>query len=173
MAVQRGVKAGKISKPYGLRGEVHMILFPSVVQNIETGIPLFIDLDGQRVPYFIESADPVSEDQAIVKLEFIHSIEEAKKVSGCDVYLDPKYHHTEFENGKDELGNVLGYMAYDKTLGILGRVIDFVPSEMNPVWLIAYQERELMVPATQEFILSVDHKKQSIILDLPQGITDL
>ncbi len=66
MAEPGGIKAGKISKPYGLQGEVHIILIPSTAKFIEPGTPLFIDLDGQRVPFFMESVDLVSDEQAIV-----------------------------------------------------------------------------------------------------------
>ncbi len=88
MTVQGGVKAGKISKPYGLQGDVHIILIPVVAQKLKPGNPLFIDLDGQRVPFFMESVDLVGPEQAIVKVEFISSVEEARKLIGCDVYID-------------------------------------------------------------------------------------
>ena len=51
MPVQGGVKAGKISKPYGLHGELNMILDPEAGKQIETNNPLFINIDGQRVPF--------------------------------------------------------------------------------------------------------------------------
>ena len=172
MAVPGGIKAGKISKPYGLKGEVHIILIPVVAKYIEPGNPLFIDLDGQRVPFFIQSADLISDDQAIVELEFIDSIEQAKKVSGCNVYLDP-IHDPATEGEEEDFLQVVGYRAYDLRLGDLGIVSEYLPNEMNPVWLIDFSGRELMVPATNEFIQDIDHRKKSIYLDLPEGITDL
>jgi len=172
MTVPGDINAGKISKPYGLQGEVNIILIPFAAKYIEPGNPLFIELNGQRVPFFIESAELVSADQAIVKLEFIDSIEQAKKVSGCDVFLDPK--HADISEGeKEELGLVIGYQAHDLTLGALGKVYEYIPSELNPVWLIDYRGRELMVPATHEFIQKIDHRKQILHLDLPEGITNL
>jgi 16S rRNA processing protein RimM len=172
MAVPGGIKAGKISKPYGLQGEVHIILIPVAAKYIEPGNPLFIDLDGQRVPFFIQSAELVSDDQAIVELEFIDSLELAKKVSGCDVYLDPK-HAPAIEGEEEEFRRVVGYQAYDLRLGDLGIVSEYLPSEMNPVWLIDYQGKELMVPATHGLIQKIDHRKQTLHLDLPEGITKL
>ena len=172
MAVPGDINAGKISKPYGLQGELHIILIPVVAKYIEPGNPLFIDLDGQRVPFFIESAELVSVDQAIVKLEFIDSIEQAKKVSGCDVFLDPK-HADKSDGEEEELSLVVGYQAHDLKLGVVGKVYEYIPSELNPVWLIEYQGRELMVPATHEFIQKIDHRKQIIHLNLPEGITNL
>ena len=89
MLVPDGAKAGKISKPYGLRGEVHIILEPEAGNYIEPDYPLFIDLDGQRVPFFVEEVELVSADQAIIKFEFVQSLEEARTISGCKLYFDP------------------------------------------------------------------------------------
>ncbi len=172
MTVQGGAKAGKISKPYGLQGEVHIILNPAVAKHIEQGTPLFIDLDGQRVPFFIESADLVSDDQAIVGFEFISSIEEARKVCGCEVYLGPGYLSESPAKTDDHL-DVVGYQAVDEKLGVLGLVLEYVPNEMNPVWLIDYPGKELMIPATDEFIEKINRRKKILHLNLPEGITEL
>ncbi|MEN8155751.1 MAG: hypothetical protein ABFS10_02280 [Bacteroidota bacterium] len=181
MAVQGGAKAGKISKPYGLQGEVHIILNPSVAKHIEQGNPLFIDLDGQRVPFFIESADLVSDNQAIVGFEFITSVEEARKVCGHDVYLDPAKHFgssgdpdgSEDPENLENRQKVVGYQAIDEKLGALGPVLEYLPNEMNPVWLIDYSGKELMIPAAEEFIKRINHRKQTLHLNLPEGLTDL
>ncbi len=172
MTVQGGINAGKISKPYGLQGEVHIILDPAAAKYIKDGNPLFIDLNGQRVPFFIESADLVTKDQAIVKFEFIESVEEARKVSGSEVFLDPG--HVTGSPGEEEMNSrIVGYQAYDEKLGPLGRVIEYLPNEMNPVWLIDFSGKELMVPAAEEFIHKIDHRKQTLYLNLPEGITKL
>jgi 16S rRNA processing protein RimM len=172
MAVQGGIRTGKISKPYGLRGELHIILSPEGAEHIRTGIPLFIDLDGQRVPFFTESVEMITAGQAIIKLEFINSVEEAGKVAGCDVYSDAA-DAPEAGSGSEELQYLVGYTAYDRQLGELGKITACLPSEMNPVWLIDFPGKELMVPAAAEFILKIDHHTLAIYLDLPRGITDL
>ncbi len=172
MLVQGGVKAGKISKPYGLQGEVHLILNPGVAKHIEIGNPLFIDINGQRVPYFIKTADLVSKDQAIVKFEFINSIEEARKVCNCDAYLDPAFKQDLPGNPEDH-SKVVNYQAFDKNIGSLGKVTGYIPDHRNPVWLIEFGKKEIMVPAVAEFIQKIDHPNQSLYLDLPEGITDL
>ena len=172
MPVQGGIKAGKISKPYGLRGEVTIIMTPSVAKHIDIGTPLFIDLDGQRVPFFIEAVEKVSSDQAIAKLEFIDSVEEAKKVTGCDLYLDPDL-DLPYADLEDELAGLVGYQVFDLHLGPLGRLMEYIPGEMNPVWIIDLSGKELMVPATTAFVKEIDRDHLILHLDLPEGISDL
>jgi 16S rRNA processing protein RimM len=172
MTVQEGVKAGKISKPYGLQGEVHILIIPVAAQKLKPGIPLFIDMDGQRVPYFIESVELIAPEQAIVKVEFINSVEEARKIVGQEVFLDPR-------DSDDNIvmsiapGQLTGYLAIDLNLGEVGVIADHIPNEMNPVWVIRNKSGSILIPATEDFIKSIDHEKNILLLNLPEGITEL
>ena len=172
MTVKGGEKAGKISKPYGLQGEVHIILIPVVAEKLKPGIPLFIDIDGQRVPFFIETVELVSDQQAIVKVEFINSLEEAREYTGNEVFLDEKDTGKNLEQA-GKLDEMVGYLVIDLNLGEIGTLTDIIPSELNPVWVIEHAGKEIMIPATQDFVRLTDHKNSTLHLDLPEGITEL
>jgi 16S rRNA processing protein RimM len=172
MLVPDGVKAGLISKPYGLRGEVNIILEPRAGNNIKPDTPLFIDIDGQRVPFFVEEVELVSKDQAIIKFEFIDSLEGAREVSGCMLYFDPD-RRLESHSGQDDFANYIGFTASDRGSGMLGTVSDYLPHPMNPVFVIRSGNRELLVPAVKDFIEHIDSAKQSILFILPEGLTSL
>lgn len=172
MTVQGEFRIGKISKPYGLRGEVQIILNPGSASHIKEGIPLFIDLDGQRVPFYIEGAELISSDQAIAKLEFINSVDEARGVSGCDVFLESGTVEGPV-TGPGNPGDMIGYSVTDLELGDIGKITKYLHSEMNPVWHIEYRGNDLLVPAVDEFILKIDHRKKKIHLKLPEGLTEL
>jgi len=172
MPVQDGARAGKVSKPYGLSGSVHLILEPAAGELIEPGNPLFIEIDGQRVPFFIEDYEQVAADQAIVKFEFIESIEEARRISGCDLYLKGSWRLPGSSPG-GEFEKVTGYEAYDLTHGYLGKVTGYLHEEMNPLFLISHRGNEIMVPAVREIISKIDHRKRTIRFDLPEGLLGL
>jgi len=172
MLVPDGAKAGKIAKPYGLRGEVNVLLEPEANRYIETHHPLFIDIDGQRVPFFVEEVDRVSSDQVILKFEFIESLDEAKIVAGCSLYFDPAQIPGRVRKYSD-LKSVEGYMAIDRKAGELGKVRAFIPREMNPVFIIDHSGKELLVPAVQDFIDQIDTQHQKLHLNLPDGLISL
>lgn len=172
MRVLGGLKAGKISKPYGLQGQVILILEPEAGRHIENNFPLFINIDGQRVPFFMEEFELVSSGQGIGKFEFINSIEEAREVCGCEVYFDMVQNNTS-QDDENDLNAVVGYDAFDQELGFLGKVIGYISHEMNPVILIDYKGKELIVPAVTELIQHIDSKEQSIHFQLPKGLTTL
>jgi 16S rRNA processing protein RimM len=168
----QGTRAGKIAKPYGLQGEVQVILNPLISQHIQEGIPLLIDLDGQRVPFFTESVELPAPDQAIIKFEFISSVEEARKVCGCDLYLDPRLKISD-ENQEGDPERLVGYTASDVLLGELGEITGFIPGEHNPMWLIDFRGKEMMVPVHANWVQKINHKKGQVLFSLPKGITEL
>jgi len=169
MLVPDGAKAGKISKPYGLRGEVNIVLEPEAGEYIEPDHPLFIDIDGQRVPFFVEEVELLTGNQAIVKFEFIESIEEARKVAGCSLYFDPDHTPVPVAQALD-LNSLVGFLAFDTEFGKLGKVSAFIPQAMNPVFIIDYAGKEIMVPAVPEFIDQIDSQNQKVTFILPDGL---
>lgn len=171
MLVPDGAKAGKISKPYGLRGELNIILEPQAGNNIEPDNPLFIDIDGQRVPFFVEAVELLSREQAIIKFEFIDSLEAARKLTACSVYFDSIDQPESTE--EEDLASLIGYTASDSRSGALGRIADYLPHPMNPVFVIQSEEKELLVPAVFDFIQHINKEEQSIQFILPEGLTTL
>ena len=172
MLILEGAKAGRISKPYGLRGEVNTILESQAGNNIEPNNPLFIDIDGQRVPFFVEEVELVSSEQAIIKFEFVDTMEAARVVSGCDIYFDMRHQPDPSDSG-DEMANLIGYTASDKASGLLGKISDYLPHPMNPVFVIQFEAKELIVPAVRDFIDHINPKEKSIQFILPEGLTSL
>jgi len=172
MLILEGAKAGRISKPYGLRGEVNTILEPQAGNNIEPDNPLFIDIDGQRVPFFVEEVELVSSEQAIIKFEFVDTLEAARVVSGCDIYFDMRHQPDPSDSG-NEMANLIGYTASDKASGLLGKISDYLPHPMNPVFVIQFEAKELIVPAVRDFIDHINPKEKFIQFILPEGLTSL
>jgi 16S rRNA processing protein RimM len=167
-----GKKAGTISKPNGLQGKVNMILEKDPGEQIKNGFPLFISIDGQRVPFFVEEVETVGPEQAIIKLEFIDNVEDARKITGCEVFLD----HTKqpgTRNVDHDFNHLLGFSAFDLNEGHIGLIRDYLPHAFNPVFLVDREGREILVPATEELIDHIDLKKRSIYFHLPEGLTDL
>ncbi len=172
MLVPEGAKAGRITKPYGLHGDVTVILEPGSGNLIRIDNPLFIEIDGQRVPFFVKAIDLVSETQAILKFEFIDDLEEAKKVTGCRIYLDPAQQPA-FKKENQELSALIGFDAFDREAGLLGRITDYLAHDMNPVFIIDFHGNDLLVPATGSLIQDIDQKGRTVHFILPQGLTSL
>jgi len=168
-----GNKAGIITKPYGLQGGVNLILDPGIGKIIKRGIPLFISIDGQRVPFFIEEVEMVTQNHCIVKFEFINDVEEARKVTNCDVFLDPVLQNTYPSDMDTSLKDLIGYTAIDSKLGHIGTISEYIPQDFNPIFLIDHRGEEKMIPAQEPMIDRIDFPSRTVFFRLPDGLIDL
>ncbi|MDF1574545.1 MAG: ribosome maturation factor RimM [Bacteroidales bacterium] len=173
MLVPDGAKAGKISKPYGLKGELVIILEPLVWNDIKPDNPLFIEIDGQRVPFFVKEVELLSKEQAIIKFEFIDTLEAAREVSGSSIFFETGSQSDSVKRGEGELAGLIGFAASDIKSGPLGLISDYLPHPMNPVFVIQSENRELLVPAVMDFIEQINIRERSIQFILPEGLTTL
>jgi len=170
MAAQDGIKAGRVAKPYGLRGELQLILLPSSTEYLKEGTFLFIDLDGQRVPFFLEDVEVLNPEQAIVKFEFVDDKEEARKFTGSTVYFDPALKLKTKDEDPGPLA-LEGYTVVDEKQGELGTIREVLSNKANPLWVIEGNQGEILVPATADFIRKVESRRQILRVDLPEGLT--
>ena len=166
----RGMQLGVISKPHGLKGALNIIVNPDLARYLTEDNPLFIDMDGQRVPFFVEDITEVAKDHFIIQLEFINSLEEAKSYTGRKVFLEEG-------TGKGsqvlDPGMLIGYRAVDRARDFKAVVSDFIDQNRNRLLVLDADGEELLVPMAEEIILSIDQKEKIIHLNLPVGLLDL
>jgi 16S rRNA processing protein RimM len=72
-----------------------------------------------------------------------------------------------------DLANLIGYTASDRKSGRLGIISDYLAHPMNPVFVIKFESKELMVPAVRDFIDHINPDEHSIQFILPEGLTSL
>jgi 16S rRNA processing protein RimM len=69
--------------------------------------------------------------------------------------------------------NFIGYWVEDDTIGEIGEIVNVDESTINVLLQIDYKGEELLLPAAEELILSVDHEKKRLIVSIPDGLLDL
>lgn len=172
MPLSEGMKAGLILKPYGLQGMVQMSVEPDVKALIQKGDPLFIQIDGQRVPFFLNDLEAVSEDLLLVKFEFIENLDDARAICGNEVFLDPGI-GIATQDDTDHYLALEGYQVFNQDGELLGMITGLMTHEHNPLLLIDHQGKELLIPAAGDFILQIDHDNRTVRMNLPEGLTSL
>jgi 16S rRNA processing protein RimM len=171
MTIDSCFKLGKISKAHGLKGEVLIILekeFP--VQYSSLG-SVFVDINKKLIPFFIQNIS-VSQKKAFVKFEDINDLNEVSALVGKDVYL-PESLLPEGEEGVILYTDLIGYTISDKTLGVLGKIVDLYETPAQDIFAMEYKEKEILIPAKEELILKVEKKKKILHMDIPEGLVDL
>lgn len=170
MAYNANILLGRISKVHGYEGAVTVRLEKSFIENIPEIESVFLEIEGKPVPFFLKESDYRGGD--IIRLKFLwyDTIEKVNEFSGCRLYLPP------FENRKKEtrLTSFYNYKVFLNDNTIIGTISEVIE---NPgQWLLkisAPTGKEILIPFHEDFITAIDKRKKIIMMNLPEGLTDL
>lgn len=155
------VRVGTIIKTHGTQGEL----------RVQTSHKLskwaFLEIQGKPVPFKVDACNPTIDEQYIIKFRGIDSINEASTYNGYTLLALGKPGKVSVEND-----SIVGYFIIDKKLGAIGNVEDVI--EMPMQWLIQthFNERELLIPAVEPIVVSIDDDKKTLYVEMPDGLTD-
>ena len=162
---------GKTVRKHGLKGEVKILLdvdFPSFYNGLES---VFIELNGELIPYFFESFQVDKRGYVIAKFEDVDG-DRIETLINRELYL-PLTALPPLEDHQFYYHDIIGWKALDlnnETIGIIDSVRD-VPGQ--DLFVVMSGEREILIPVIDAFIHKVDKPNSAIYFDLPEGLTDL
>ena len=161
-------KIGKLGKAHGIKGEISFLLDDDVFDRMDADY-LVLDIDGILVPFFIEEYRFKTDSNALMKFEGIDSQEQARDLTGCDVFF-PRDMANE-EEGDLSWASLVGFDLVDaETEKTIGKISSIDDTTINILFEL---EDGKLIPASEELITDVDTKKQQIIINLPEGILEL
>lgn len=165
-------KIGKIGKPHGVDGEVSFHFDDDIFDRVDADY-LILEIDGILVPFFLDEYRFKNDETALVRFADIDSQERARELTGCDVYF-PREH---VDTDADQLSwaVIVGFKVVDDRSGaVVGEIESVDDSTINTLFcLLTTDGNELLIPASDEFIVEVDAENLTITMDLPEGLTEL
>ena len=173
------IKAGVIIKTHGYKGDIVLKKENSISNSLfeeclEEGNAIFVEKDGIPVPFFISenSLYFFDDDIARLQLDDIDSDIKARAFISENVYFT--------QNCKEDIinelspNNWIGFKVNDENNGYLGTVLDFSTEiPQNPLIIVEKEQKTLMIPLQDDFIIAVFVEKQEIITRLPEGFINL
>ena len=170
MAYRNQILLGRIIKIYGYGGAVTVRLGKPFSENMTEMESVFIETEGRPVPFFISWSEYAGANILRLKFDGYDSADKISEFTGCRVYLTSVPDETLSES----IESIKGYKVVLKDKKYLGIVMEVI---QNPgQWLInilSPENKEILVPLHEHFILRIDTRKQTIIMDLPEGLTEI
>ena len=68
---------------------------------------------------------------------------------------------------------IIGFKVIDKNSGKIGKAINVNDQTSQPLLIVEKNDKEIMIPLIDEFLLKFDRKEKKLIFELPEGITNL
>lgn len=163
----------KISKLFGVEGEVVLNLYDAFPGEPNNEEPLFAIIDSLTVPLFIESFTRRGNSGAIVRFADIDNEKRATELLSTVLYLANNIEEEE-NDGEFYLEDFVGFSAFiEGHEELKGCVADFIDNDDNPLFAIEIDEHEILIPAVDEMVASFDIEKQEILFSLPEGLLEI
>ncbi len=163
---------GYIAKLHGYKGEVSLFLDVSNPEDYRGLDALFIDINDQLTPFFIDQFKLKNKGFAAVKLEGVDSEDMARGLLRRSVYLPdvilPKLSGTNFYDHE-----VVGFVVHDVAFGEVGELRAIIDSSVNPLIQIYKGDKEVLVPLIEGLVKNIDRKKKSMTIEAPSGLIEL
>ncbi len=163
---------GKIAKKFSFKGEVLIYLDtdePEEYQNMES---IFVELNKNLVPYFIENSSIHKNDFLRVQFEDVKNEQEAEYLIGSEVYL-PLSMLPKLEGNKFYYHEVIGFEIEDKTLGVFGKIVSVNDTAAQPLFEVLNGNVEMLIPMIDQFLITIDRENKIVLMDLPDGLIQM
>lgn len=160
------LEVGSAVKVHGTKGELKFALS----RTIKLKEWAFLEFRGKPVPFYLQATKGEFEDEIVLKLQGIDSIEMASPLIGKTLLLPKKNVGKEEE---DDALHVEGYLLIDAHYGELGKVIEMVEYPYQTLAKIIWQEREVLIPMVDEIVLEINDKKKTLLVQIPEGLLDI
>ena len=164
-------RIGRIGKPHGLHGEVSFLFEDDVFDTTDAEY-LILETEGILVPFFMEEYRFHGNGSALVKFCDIDTVEQARELTGCDVFF-PRSLSAE----REELSwaQIVGFSLKDSNTGkTVGTITSVDDSTINILFEVETSDgKELLIPASEELITDVDTEQRTITCSLPEGLLEL
>lgn len=163
---------GRLGKPWGHQGELTVHLEDIDLDDIVHMGSLFVDIEGQKVPFFFSHLRDQGRAGVLVKFDEFHDPQSAGMLVGRDIYAPPG-HLVDASDESWDPDEFVGMVVEDEEHGELGEVTAIEGTDKNPVLVILLGEQEVMVPLVEEMIVSMDLEERSMVIRTPEGLIDL
>lgn len=172
MLIEECFQLGHISRLHGYKGSVVAFFDtdrPEAYTKLES---VLIENDGELVPFFIEDLSRNSKGHFILTFEDLE-LEEAQSYIGAELYL-PLNLLPPLSGKQFYFHEVLGFAVYDKEQRLIGQLEAMLDSGAQPLFkIISAEQKEILVPAIDDFIDSIDRDQKEIHLILPEGLLEV
>jgi 16S rRNA processing protein RimM len=164
------IELGYISKTHGIKGELVLRLNDVSFDDIENMELVFVLFDGLPVPFFIDEFTERNIGSLLIKFEDINSETEAKVLVDKSLYLPLEYLSKNTIPILKSTEALLGYAVVDIHNGEIGLLNLVIKHSENPLMLVTNGKNEIYIPLQEEFILEINEKEKTILVDCPEGL---
>lgn len=162
------LEAGKIVTTHGIKGEVKIMPYTDTPELLCEFERLFLGKNKDEV--YIERSR-TAKNMVIAKLEGINTVEDAEKLRNKILFM----HRDDLELDENTffIQDLIGMEVKDVDSGfVYGKITDVLQNGANDVYVIKGKDREYLVPAIPDVIISTDIDNDIMTIRPLEGLFD-
>jgi 16S rRNA processing protein RimM len=162
---------GKLVASFGVNGDLILLHHLGKKTSLKGLEALFVEVvQGEMLPYFIQSAKIKAEDEIYLKLEGVDTKEAAGKLRQKEVWLTEE----DFQKyaAKSSIVSLLGFHLMDDGTD-RGPILEIIEQPHQMLARIDLNGKEALVPLHSASLQKIDKKKKQVHVILPDGLLDV
>lgn len=169
----RFVLVGKVVKAHGIKGEVKIVPFSRDPEECGSyRIVILIDEDGKAEHQYPVVRARSKKNAAIVQLEGVGNRNDAEALAGCDVWV-ARDELPPLDDGEFFWHQIEGMHVVTEDGRELGEVTSLLATGGHDVMVITGKGKEYLVPAKDEFIVSINDRERILVIAPVPGLLEI
>ncbi|GAW68898.1 ribosome maturation factor RimM [Geoanaerobacter pelophilus] len=172
MSGSKKLLIGKIQGTQGIKGQLRVIPFAGDASSISQLNEVFLKSPtGALEPFAVVSAKAHGK-RVILTLKPFDNINQVLHLVGREIYAD-RVSLPELPDDEFYWSDLLGLQVATSDGEELGELVDIIETGSNDVYVVKKYGREVLIPALEDVVLSIDLAERRMTVSLPEGLLDL
>lgn len=160
---------GRVVKPHGVRGKVKVEYFGQDSHPGSFYREIFLkNQAGKPEAYEVLEVIP-QPPRLILRLKGIEKMQEAESLIGKEILIERESFHA-LEEGEYYWADLLGMNVETEDGQRIGKIKEIFPTGANDVYVVEGKRGEILLPATEEVIRSIDLKERVMKVARMEGL---
>ena len=165
------VLIGKIVGAHGLKGTSKIRSYAESLEVFKPGKVLLVSSPGGgRNRYEIDWIKPHSRG-ALLAFKEVTGRDQAKSLIGSELYIE-KAELPKLEAGAYYWFDLIGVDVYTSDDRYIGRIDSIIETGANDVYVVKNADKEILVPALESVVRSIDIESKIMRVKLPEGLEE-
>ena len=161
------VAIGEIVAPRGTKGELKVKVLTDFPQRFAPTATIYVN----RQPLTIDTTT-WHKGMAIIKVNSIDSREDAEQLRGKTVEI-PQSQLQPLPEGQYYHFQLIGLEVWTTTEELLGNITEILTAESNDNYVVSGARGELLIPAIEDVVKSVDLSRGRVVIEPLKGLLSL
>ena len=170
------IEIGQYNKPHGINGEISATFDYDIdaVADLECFIS---NINGIFVPFFAETMRTKNDCTALIKLDGLDDDKSVKFLVNKKIFARKCEFVTETHNPTDDeelpLDFFISFTIKTDTGERIGEITNVDCATENYLFIVDNDDKQVFIPATDDFIIDIDFENKILEMELPEGILDI